>query len=138
MSTTPYEILDLAERLSKWEDAEVVRRSVVSRAYYAALHATESTFDARQRVDGESSHTEIIGRAKAYGNSLRPGRTEANQIALWMPQLRALRNRADYRLEQEVSSKEVAGLLARVRLILGKCDDIARKRSQADGGQAQQ
>ena len=129
MPTTLHEIMQLAERLHAMEQTEVISRTAVSRAYYAALHATKGTFPPRQRVDGESSHAEIIGRAKAYGNSLEPGRSEANQIALWMPRLRSVRNLADYDLEKELSFKDTAGHLERARLILGMCDDIVRKRS---------
>jgi uncharacterized protein (UPF0332 family) len=129
MPITLHEIMELAERLHAMEQSEVVSRSAVSRAYYAALHATKGTFPARQRVDGESSHAEIIGRAKAYGNSIEPGRSEANRIAMWMPRLRSGRNLADYDLEMDLSPKDAAGHLERARLILGMCDDIVRKRS---------
>ncbi len=138
MPTTLYEVMQLAERLHAMEQTEVNSRSAVSRAYYAALHATKGTFPPRQRVDGESSHAEIIGRAKAYGNTVQPGRSEANRIALWMPRLRSARNLADYDLDKGLSVNDAAGHLERARLILSICEEIVRKRSDPKAqGQAQ-
>jgi uncharacterized protein (UPF0332 family) len=131
MPTSLHEILALAERLHEMRESEATARSAVSRAYYAALHATKNTFDARPRFGDESSHAEIIGRATAYGSAVHPGRTEANQIAMWLPRLRRLRNKADYDLESELSHDDAHGHLARVKLILESCDAIQRKRREA-------
>lgn len=134
MSVSPPDFLALATRLNTQGCDEITRRCVVSRAYYAALHAVANTFDARpQEVgeQGESSHARVIGRARTYANTLNPGRTNAAQIAKLMPKLRRTRNRADYELDDEFSAQDCDDVALRAATILALCDEVARVRGAA-------
>jgi uncharacterized protein (UPF0332 family) len=131
MSVSPLEILNLAKTLQGFSKAEANARCVISRAYYAALHRVEITFEKRAdqyRVDGESSHQEIISRAKVYGSNLNPGRTSAAEIAKMMPKMRRTRNSADYELAIQLPTEQVADTVARAERVFALCDEIEKKR----------
>jgi hypothetical protein len=135
MSTSPSDLLSLAVRLKLGPDDEATRRCIVSRAYYASLHAVDQTFAQQPgagRRDGESSHAEIISRATTYGNGLNPGRSEARNIAQVLPGLRRLRNRADYRVEEGFSESDCHGVMQRAALVLELCEAVAAKRAAAN------
>ncbi|WGT64436.1 hypothetical protein [Variovorax paradoxus] len=113
---------------------ETWQRCVISRAYYASLHATNETFPRNVgdvRPDHESSHAEIINRAVRYGKSFDPGRTDASQIAQALPRLRKLRNFADYDLDEALSAKEYEDGLRRAEKILNHCSEVVRLRAAA-------
>ena len=120
----------MASRLAEDDQAcEAQLRCSVSRAYYAALHSVNCLFPKKVtdvRLDGESSHAEIIGRVTRYGAGLNPGRTSAAFIAKQLPRLRRERNRADYELGHEFSRKEVSEVLTRVKAVLDSCGDVVR------------
>lgn len=126
MPIQPSDLLRLSRQLADLGAGvdECVKRCIVSRAYYAALHSVDAAFPAvnsHGRVDGESSHAEIIGRAVACGNRVAPGRTSARTIANMMPRLRRFRNAADYKLDRELDEREYLDLLDRVERILSLC-----------------
>lgn len=132
MPSSPAELLQLSKELFALKKDETWQRCVVSRAYYSTLHATDATFPRTERsvrIDGESSHAEIIGRAVVYGKSLQPGRSNANQIAQALPRLRRFRNLADYRLEEALSEREYSDVLLRAERVLNLCADVERLRS---------
>ena len=136
MSCEPYHLLELAERLGEDSEAsEVQLRCAVSRAYYAALHSVFCVFPKLEddvRIDGESSHAEIIGRVKKYGNSLQPGRTAAASVAKKLPRLRRERNTADYDLEEEIAREAVLEIIERVTGGLHGCEEVIRLREAAE------
>ena len=138
MPCKPRELLALAKSLQASKGSEAVERCAVSRAYYAALHEVDATFIQRAefRVDGESSHREIISRATVYGNSLSPGRTEAGQVAQMMTRLRRARNKADYELDKAFPAKDAAEILTRAELVLNLCDTVSTKINAVDAQQA--
>ena len=134
MSVSPLDILNLAKTLNVASGDEATCRCVVSRAYYAALHIVENTFERREnqyRVDGESSHQEIISRAKVYGSALNPGRTSAAEIAKMMPRLRRTRNSADYDLDENYSLEVSGDAVVRAERIFALCEDIATRRKRS-------
>jgi hypothetical protein len=129
MSVQPVDLLELSKQLMTLESGqnECVRRCVVSRAYYAALHAVDLTFPQAAggaRIDGESSHAQIIGRAVARGNQVAAGRTSARMIANMMPRLRRFRNAADYRISENIDNREYLDVVARAQKVLELCNDF--------------
>jgi len=135
MPVTPAELLQLSKELQAMNGPEAMQRCVVSRAYYATLHATDLTFprtDQSVRIDGESSHAEIIGRAVVFGKSLKPGRSSAALIAHALPRLRKFRNAADYRLHEPLSARDYADVVVRAERVLQLCEDVLQKRAQAE------
>jgi hypothetical protein len=136
MPSSPPELLQLSKDLAALGGSETWQRCVVSRAYYASLHATNATFPKTAkdvRIDGESSHAEIIGRAVVYGKSLKPGRSYASQIAQALPRLRRLRNFADYDLDETLSPREYQEVLLRAERIMQQCVDVERLRAESEG-----
>lgn len=131
MPVSPPDFLRLSTQLYVANCDEITRRCVVSRAYYAALHAVRETFEKREQEageDGESTHARVIGRAVAYASSLQPGRTSAAQIAKLMPRLRRTRNRADYDLEEHFEARECDDVTVRAAKVLELCADVVRLR----------
>lgn len=131
MPCSPHDILALATRIQHSDGCEAASRTVVSRAYYAALHEVEKTFEKRgeqYRVDGESSHVEIITRALVYGKSVAPGRETAAVIAKEMTRLRRERNTADYKIAEAVLPQNAAEILRRAERVLDMCGQIVSKR----------
>lgn len=130
MPVQPFDLLQLSKQLMTLNAGqdECVKRCVVSRAYYAALHAVDLTFakaEISARVDGESSHAEIIGRAVARGNQVAVGRTSARTIANMMPRLRRFRNAADYRISENIDEREYLDVVARAQKVLDLCNDFS-------------
>ena len=130
MSCGPSDLFSLATRLVENDQAcEAQLRCSISRAYYAALHSVNTLFPKQStdvRMDGESSHAEIIGRVKRYSAGANPGRTSAAFIAKQLPRLRRERNMADYHLESELSCDEALGVIERVKAVLNHCNDVVR------------
>ena len=134
MPARPADLLQLSKDLAALGGSEVWQRCVVSRAYDACLHATDETFpDAGgpKRIDGESSHAHIIGKAVAYGRGLKPGRSSANSIAQMMPKLRRFRNAADYDIDEVLAPREFSDVVARAERLLALCADVERLREKA-------
>lgn len=130
MSVSPRDVLNLALTLQGAAENEATSRCVVSRAYYAALHCVEQTFEKRDgqfKVDGESSHQEIITRALVYGRTLSPGRTSASEIAKMMPRLRRTRNQADYDIAGPHDSGVGQDTVIRAARIFELCEDVKLK-----------
>lgn len=136
MSCTPTDILSIAEQLISDEtENEAQSRSAISRGYYAALHSVDQTFEKPKnhvRIDGESSHADIIGRAIAYGNNQKPGKMYAAQIAKLMPRLRRTRNEADYQLAIKLDRQDAIDTLKRVRSVIANCEDVIRMRLEVN------
>lgn len=130
MPVQPIDLLELSKQLmvlNSGQDDECIKRCVVSRAYYAALHAVDTTFskaDVNARVNGESSHAEIIGRAVARGNQVAVGRTSARTIANMMPRLRRFRNSADYKISENFNDQEYLDVVARAQRVLDLCNEF--------------
>lgn len=130
MTCSPRNLFELAERIKSFDSSEAGIRCVVSRAYYAALHQVDSTFKKREdqfRVDGESSHAEIISRALVYGRSTLPGRGMAAVIAKEMTRLRRERNIADYKFTNVFPIAEAENIVIRTARVLDMCDEIIKK-----------
>lgn len=133
MPIQPSDLLQLAADLSaSGAPSECLKRCVVSRAYYAALHAVDDTFEARgPRINGESSHAEIISRAQVYSKGANPGRSDARSIANELPRLRRFRNHADYHLDTDFDEKAYTDVVARARRVITLCSDVQRLRDGA-------
>lgn len=142
MPCSPLEILTVAKHLQAQSGDEATRRSIASRAYYAALHQTKDTFSPVQTsaLAHESSHEKIIARAFIYGNSreLKPGRSSAAMIAKTLNKLRRKRNEADYQLDDAFGEGTEIDCLARAEAVMALCAEVAGKMSavSADGGHA--
>lgn len=129
MPVSTHDLFHLAQRLQDGATTETDLRAAISRAYYAGLHAVAETFDARERMGDESSHAEIIGRAKAHGNTLEPGRQAAIQIAQHLSKMRRTRNDADYKLDLSFTDSDSQGIIDRAELVLSLCREVVSKRT---------
>lgn len=130
MPCSPRDLLVLAKELHAKNINETVARASLSRAYYAALHEVQNTFPQRSseyRVDGESTHAEVIARAATYGKQVVPGRGSAAAIAKAMTRLRRARNFADYRLERDFSVVHLDDEVLRAEEIFALCADVLSK-----------
>lgn len=132
MSCSPADFLNLAESISQQNScSEIESRCAISRAYYAALHSVDFFFQKTEmdmRIEGESSHAEIIRRAREYGRGIQPGRTNAAVVAKLMSRLKADRNQADYRLGDSIDSIQMQDVILRVKRVMNECEEIDRKR----------
>lgn len=134
MSCKPSDLLSLAQNLHKQKYDEAMARTIVSRAYYAALHEVQVTFPSRGvqfRVDGESTHAEVISRAATYGKQAAPGRGSAAVIAKAITRLRRSRNFADYKIEESFDSVDLEDELKRAEQIFSLCSDVLEKMQKA-------
>lgn len=143
MSVRPIDLIRLSQQLSTSTELgdECLRRCVVSRAYYAALHAVDTTFTKRDpsaRVNGESSHAEIIGRAVARGNQVAPGRGNARTIANMVSRLRRFRNAADYRIEDAFDEREYSDVVVRAQKVLDLCAEFNSANIAAESSKPEQ
>lgn len=129
MPTSPLDILALAKQLHQTNTTEAGTRSTISRAYYAGLHTVAHTFGARERLNNETSHGEIIGRAEAHANANppQPGRTAASQIAQAMHRLRRSRNAADYHLHTTIAHPEAEAAIKRTEHVIALCAEVESK-----------
>ena len=129
MPCKPLDLLSLAKTLGASQGGEAAERCAASRAYYAALHEVDATFFDRPEFkrDGESSHREIISRAVVYGKSIKPGRTDAAQIAQLMNRMRRSRNKADYAIEELFTTTESTEILSRAELVINLCQSVSSK-----------
>ncbi len=132
MSCCPRDILDAAQQLTRLEDpAEAITRAVISRAYYAALHAVADIYPGDDLAHHSSSHEAIIGRAQAHGNGLEPGRSEAKQVARDLRLFKAMRKVADYRLNEAVFPGQQLESIHLAESIFRRCEIIEDRRSAA-------
>jgi len=134
MSCNSHDLLALAKKIQGLNlDDEAANRCVTSRAYYAALHEVAATFEERAsefRVDGESSHREIISRAAVYGTKTLPGRGSAAAIAKIVTRLRRERNKADYNIGESYPPQSSDDVLVRSEQVLTLCHEVRNKRME--------
>lgn len=127
----------MAERLRASADAdEATLRSAMSRAYYAALHASNALFPEQplsERRSNESSHQFIIRRALEYAQDRR--NPLADSAALLVDRLnkgRRERNWADYELHARLLPHQVNEMFKRVNAVLSICAEIEAAAGSAD------
>lgn len=130
MPTKPLEIHEVASQLAA-VGTEASTRSAISRAYYASLHCVAASFDERARLNDETSHGAIIGRVEAYKNQVppQPGRTECVDILKNINRLRRDRNKADYFLDETLSTTDGTDAVVRSEHIMGLCAKVVGKRN---------
>ncbi len=94
MTTTPTDILEEARALLTVSAKEVRRRTVCSRAYYAAFHAGWSFAKTLglERQHGRGAHGQLI---RFFADRREPSHREFGHL---LKGLRDLRNKADYQL----------------------------------------
>lgn len=134
MSVSPGDLMTTARNLAG-SAAEADQRSAISRAYYAAFHATDSVLP-EALVPNEhygSSHEALISAVGEFGRSFSPGRTEAAQISRALPALKRMRVRADYQIKAEMAPEDVGLALNRAASILTLAADIERKKQAPSG-----
>jgi len=115
------DILGTARRLSISPDAGVTicesdLRSVASRAYYASFHAAldavpDDLQPSKEQHRGRNSHQVVIDAVVLWGKSTRPGRTEARVVARNLAQLKGVRKKADYFINEDFTSHEALNAL---------------------------
>ncbi len=95
MTTTPTDLLEEARDLLAESKIEVRRRTVCSRAYYAAFHAGWSFAKTLglERQRGRGAHGQLI---RFFADRRERSHRECGRLLYG---LRTLRNNADYQLE---------------------------------------
>lgn len=123
MSICPEDFISVAEALAT-NQTEAAMRSSVSRAYYGAFHGANG-FHASLGTPGRLGekpagvHEDLVQRLINPGISGDdPRHTRSRQIGAMTRQLRDLRVKADYRIEQDVDQAIVANALAQARKII--------------------
>ena len=125
MSVVPADFLSAA-RSFDLHAGEIHRRNAISRAYYCALHAVNSTLPRRKAQFSGSTHEALIADVLAYSKGINPGRSAARMIAGHLPVLKQARKRADYQLDVEVNEVAVNDCFLRTARILDGCEELAR------------
>jgi hypothetical protein len=133
VSVTPKEILETAKKLLGDPSLESDLRSAASRAYYAALHATNQaipeTFTGNHQTSPspQSSHDFIIGKADRLRKAASSGKIEATELYAILPKMKKIRVMADYRLDEKIESTIGNHAVAQAERVLFLCDNISRK-----------
>lgn len=130
MSVCPEDILATARKLASGTPSESDIRSCASRAYYAALHATNQAIPdsyAEKTADVENSHISIINKAQRLSKELGPGRTEAAQLFALLPKAKKIRVKADYRLGEKFDPIESQRLIDQAEKALELCNILTQK-----------
>jgi len=127
MSIEAHHLLTFANALRSGDKPEVELRCAASRAYYGALHSVDETFkEFGPPVNGrtETSHDRIIGKPLHHARQSRPGSRDATSIAQLLPQIKRLRNEADYDLSCEYPKLKVDEVLKRASEIARLCISV--------------
>lgn len=135
MPCKPLDLLNFAKQIDALDDEhEAVRRSVMSRSYYAALHMLIETLPDADMPDvsfGGSSHDRIINSAVVYAKGANPGRQCAAYAVKIMRKMKDARKIADYRLDDEVGLKLGKDSLIMAQEVFLNCSEIDRLRTQS-------
>lgn len=128
MSTTPTQILQVADSIRLLGKDEPLLRSAVSRAYYAALLEASATIpdrDGSTNPKGESSHEKVISKVDVYRRGANPGRGAAAVVFKNLPAMKRARVKADYYLEVGVSEEECEEVFLRANEVMLGCKEIS-------------
>lgn len=108
MSTSSDSIFEIAQHLANLP-SEAGARSSISRAYYSAFHSVVEALpeEYQPNFKEKSSHEALALQILSYSKTLKPGRTEAAQIADSLPKLKKKRKIADYFLGDDIDAAEV-------------------------------
>lgn len=137
MPSSARDLLALAERLNTAQSDEAALRCAISRAYYAALHTVDATFDPRISAGPKrplSSHEEIASRAEVYAKGANPGRQPAASLVKLLLTSKRQRVRADYHLSDTLTLRDSSDNLSRCVRIIALCGQVVEQRTkqQAD------
>lgn len=119
----PEEFIETAERLLVEPCKEADKRSAISRAYYGAFHASRlslppSFSPSAKQTRSAGSHDAIVDRLILWGNAHAAGRTGTVAAAKCLVKLKRARKRADYKLDSEISPKDVKTCVRNSRRIV--------------------
>jgi len=99
MSTTPEDLLNLAQNLSE-KSKESYWRCAVSRGYYAAFHSCLNISPDSIRKAHVNVHEKLIEWMRSGRDSEDENKLLLAEIGLELDQLRKKRVKADYRLQE--------------------------------------
>lgn len=134
MSIEARDFLNFARSLRGIDKPEIDLRCSASRAYYGALHRVDETFkEFGLPVNGrkESSHDRIIGKALHHAKQKKPGKNEAALIASLLPQVKEVRNAADYKLGQDFPLAILDSAMRHVDEVNRLCISVATQMNNA-------
>ncbi|QNP59469.1 hypothetical protein [Paenacidovorax monticola] len=141
MAVTPAQILALAEKLAAdSEGCEAHVRSAVSRAYYAAFLAVADEItpylDSQTiRLNGEGTHSQLIGQITAYASTarvIRPGYQEAAYISKTLAKMKLKRVEADYRIDVDLDKDESHKAIDRATRVLESVEKFKARLERAN------
>ncbi|WP_431047468.1 hypothetical protein [Roseateles sp. L2-2] len=128
MTTKPEDLKSVAEALSI-QEIEAWQRSAISRAYYASFHRClewESGLPKRPYVTQQKGgeHQQLLNRLRKPNASCSE---KEKQLSIKLHSLlrsqRERRVKADYRIDEDVSRKEMRRQLADARQLFRACGD---------------
>ncbi|HEY1398518.1 hypothetical protein [Roseateles sp.] len=128
MTTTPEDLKSVAEALSI-QEIEAWQRSAISRAYYASFHRClewESGLPKKASVNRQKGgeHQQLLNRLRKPNASCSE---KEKQLSIKLHSLlrsqRERRVKADYRIDEDVSRKEMRRQLADARQLFRACGD---------------
>jgi uncharacterized protein (UPF0332 family) len=128
MSTTPTQILQVANSIRSLGEEEALLRSAVSRAYYAALLEVSATIpdrDGSTSLKGESSHEKVISKVDVYRRGPNPGRGAAAVVFKYLPAMKRARVKADYHLDDSVTLAECEEVFLRAHEVMTQCQEVS-------------
>jgi hypothetical protein len=133
MAISRNELIDFAEQHAGSECSEVMMRSSISRAYYAAFHALLPLVELlppSSKCRGlDVTHVEVTERISEWKvggvcPQLNDFRDVKGRALRAMETARAKRVIADYRLGHDVNGQECAAQLVRVRQVVRAADTL--------------
>lgn len=134
----PEDFISTAERLLVESTEESDQRSAISRSYYGAFHVClENVPDQfapkESEFDGSASHKAVIDAIAEWGIAMVAGRTEAQQVARKLNNLKRARKRADYQITEALNQRDVLNCTKDARDVIGR---IRLAKSQLDRSEA--
>lgn len=136
MSIEPKDFLATATKLHSSEgNTEADLRSAASRAYYAAIHASQHClpFDlapSASELRAKGSHQAVIDAVDTWAKAVRTGRMEAQMLARKLRRLRDIRKTADYQLDIDFMISESQFALKDASTVLDEAAHAVRKLAQ--------
>jgi hypothetical protein len=130
MSISPRLLLNFAKSLDS-TSSECCVRTIVSRAYYAALHAARESLDEQDRPapHENGSHQKIIAAFELMGNRPGRGRERVRSALKALKALRDKRTLADYQFDLDLTPDVATFALLKSGLVVDECDQIKSVRA---------
>lgn len=128
MTTKPEDLKSLAEALSM-QDGEPWQRSAISRAYYASFHRCLAWESGLPKIEPTirqkgGEHQQLLNRLKKPSSVCSDKeRRQSIKLHSLLRSQRERRVKADYKIDEDVTRKEMRRQLADARQLFRACGD---------------